>query len=397
MKIIKARKKKEKNFNSAEVVFLSSMTLLLGVLLGILMCYCKITFLDSSDSKLREIISTYNNISNNSYDKVDKDKLADSAIEGMINSLDDPYGNFMNKKDTKSFSEALGGYYNGLGITITKKGNNIVIVDVSKNSPAAKAGIKKDDIILNIDNLDASKEEVDTLANYVSKIKDKEINIKIKRDNKVIDFNVKKDRVDVQSVTSLIEDGVGYIDISTFSLNTGDQFITNLNKLKKKNVSSLIIDLRDNPGGHLGQTSKILEPFFKKGTVFYQIDNKNSKSMIRAKNKDKMNIPIVVLINEQSASASEIVASCFKENYKNVTLVGKMTYGKGTVQKDVKLSNGSSIKYTTQRWLTSKGKWLNHAKGVGLKPDVDINICQDEKCDKDMQLEKAKEIAKKSS
>ena len=110
-----------------------------------------------------------------------------------------------------------------------------------------------------------------------------------------------------------------------------------------------------------------------------------------------MTIPIVVLINGQSASASEIVASCFKENYKNVTLVGKMTYGKGTVQKDVKLSNGSSIKYTTQRWLTSKGKWLNHEKGIGLKPDIDVDICKDEKCEKDMQLEKAKEIAKKSS
>lgn len=397
MKIIKARKKREKNFSSSEVIFLSCMTLLLGILLGILMCYCKITFLDSSDSKLREIISTYNNISNSSYDKVDKDKLADSAIEGMINSLDDPYGDFMNKADTKSFNEALGGYYNGLGITITKKDNNVVIVDVSKDSPADKAGLKKDDVILNIDNLDASKEEVDTLANYVTKVKDKEINIKIKRNDKVIDFKVEKDKVAVQSVSSLIEDGVGYIDISTFSLNTGDQFITHLNKLKKKNISSLIIDLRDNPGGHLGQTSKILEPFFKKGTVFYQIQNKNTKTKFRAKDKDKMTIPIVVLINGQSASASEIVASCFKDNYKNITLVGKMTYGKGTVQKDIKLSNGSAIKYTTQRWLTSKGKWLNHEKGIGLKPDIDVDICKDEKCEKDMQLEKAKEIAKKSS
>ena len=397
MKIIKARKKREKSFSSVEVIFLSTMTLLLGVLLGVLMCYCKITFLDSSDSKLREIISTYNNISNNSYDKVDRDKLAEAAIEGMINSLDDPYGDFMNKTDTKSFNETLGGYYNGLGITIMKENNNVVVVSVTKDSPADKAGIKEKDIILKIDDIDASKEQVDTLANYVSKVKDKEINIKIKRDNKVTDYKVKKDRVDVQSVTSLVEDGVGYIDISTFSLNTGDQFISNLNKLKKKNITSLIIDLRDNPGGHLGQTSKILEPFFKKGTVFYQIQSKNSKVKYKAKDKDKMNIPIVVLINGQSASASEIVASCFQENYKNVTLVGKQSYGKGTVQKEVKLSNGSSIKYTTQRWLTSKGKWLNHAKDVGIKPDIDIDICADEKCEKDMQLEKAKEIAKKSS
>ena len=128
----------------------------------------------------------------------------------------------------------------------------------------------------------------------------------------------------------------------------------------------------------------------------HQIELKNSKTKVKTTKNDHKNIPIVVLINQRSASASEIVASCFQENYRNVTLVGNMTYGKGTVQKEVKLSTGASIKYTTQRWLTSKGKWLNHEKNIGVKPDVEIDLCKDDECKLDMQLEKAKAILKKS-
>jgi len=389
-------KKKREIFSLTEVGFLTLMTLMLGILLGVMLCYCKINILDASDKKLQEIISTYNNISNNSIYNVDKDKIADAAISGMIESIDDNYSDFLTKDETKSFDQSLGGYYEGLGITITKdEANNTVIMEVAKGSPADKAGIKRDDILISVDDKAATTDDIFTISDYVSKAGKKTLNVTVKRNNKELEFKMKRARVEVESATFGTYGDLGYIDINNFALNTGKQFNEKLKEAKKYKVKGLIIDLRDNPGGHLGQVNSIVEPFFKKNTVIYQIKDNKIISKVRTTNKDSMNIPVVILVNESSASASEIVASCFAENYKNVTLVGKMTYGKGTIQKEVKLSTGSSIKYTTQKWLTSKGKWLDHENNIGIKPDVEVDYCNDKVCKEDMQLEKAKEILNK--
>ncbi len=389
-------KKKREIFSLTEVGFLTLMTLMLGILLGVMLCYCKINILDASDKKLQEIISTYNNISNNSIYNVDKDKLAESAISGMIDSIEDNYSDFLSKDETKSFDQSIGGYYEGLGITITKdESKNTVIMEVAKGSPADKAGIKKDDILISVDDKDATTDDIFNISDYVSKAGKKTLNVTVKRNNKELEFKMKRARVEVESATFGTYGDLGYIDINNFALNTGKQFNEKLKEAKKYKVKGLIIDLRDNPGGHLGQVNSIVEPFFKKNTVIYQIKDNKVISKVRTTNKDSMNIPVVILVNESSASASEIVASCFAENYKNVTLVGKMTYGKGTIQKEVKLSTGSSIKYTTQKWLTSKGKWLDHENNIGIKPDVEVEYCKDEACKEDMQLEKAKEILNK--
>lgn len=389
-------KKKRETFSLTEVGFLTLMTLMLGILLGVMLCYCKINILDASDKKLQEIISTYNNISNNSIYNVDKDKIADAAISGMIESIDDNYSDFLTKDETKSFDQSLGGYYEGLGITITKdEANNTVIMEVAKGSPADKAGIKRDDILISVDDKDATTDDIFTISDYVSKAGKKTLNVTVKRNNKELEFKMKRARVEVESATFGTYGDLGYIDINNFALNTGKQFNEKLKEAKKYKVKGLIIDLRDNPGGHLGQVNSIVEPFFKKNTVIYQIKDNKVISKVKTNNKDSMNIPVVILVNESSASASEIVASCFAENYKNVTLVGKTTYGKGTIQKEVKLSTGSSIKYTTQKWLTSKGKWLDHENNIGIKPDVEVDYCNDKACKEDMQLEKAKEILNK--
>ncbi len=389
-------KKKRETFSLTEVGFLTLMTLMLGILLGVMLCYCKINILDASDKKLQEIISTYNNISNNSIYNVDKDKIADAAISGMIESIDDNYSDFLTKDETKSFDQSLGGYYEGLGITITKdEANNTVIMEVAKGSPADKAGIKRDDILISVDDKDATTDDIFTISDYVSKAGKKTLNVTVKRNNKELEFKMKRARVEVESATFGTYGDLGYIDINNFALNTGKQFNEKLKEAKKYKVKGLIIDLRDNPGGHLGQVNSIVEPFFKKNTVIYQIKDNKVISKVKTNNKDSMNIPVVILVNESSASASEIVASCFAENYKNVTLVGKTTYGKGTIQKEVKLSTGSSIKYTTQKWLTSKGKWLDHENNIGIKPDVEVDYCNDKVCKEDMQLEKAKEILNK--
>jgi carboxyl-terminal processing protease len=192
---------------------------------------------------------------------------------------------------------------------------------------------------------------------------------------------------------SLIEENnkkIGYLQVTSFSNNTYKQFEMKLKKLEKDNIQSLIIDVRDNPGGQLLQTKDILSLFFPKDTVLYQIESKNSKIKVRSTTKESRSYPIAVLINSNSASASEILASCFQERYKKAIIVGSTSYGKGTVQKSQNLSSGTSIKFTTQKWLTSKGKWLEKN---GIVPDFVVNQSEEyyqETCmENDAQLQEA--------
>jgi len=162
-----------------------------------------------------------------------------------------------------------------------------------------------------------------------------------------------------------------------------------------KKVDSLIIDVRDNPGGHLKQTSQILDMFFKKNTVLYQVKTRKKTTKVKATTSTNRTYPIVVITDANSASASEIIAACFKDNYKNASIVGETTYGKGTVQKVVDLHSGSSVKYTTENWLTPKGDSIN---GVGVKPDVGVErseqYVKESTRESDNQLKKAIEVIK---
>lgn len=165
--------------------------------------------------------------------------------------------------------------------------------------------------------------------------------------------------------------------------------------MEKKKIDSLIIDLRDNPGGHLSQTRDILSMFFDKKTVLYELKNKDKVTKIYSSSNEKRSYPIVILVSGNSASASEVMSSCFKDNYKSVTIVGTTTYGKGTVQQTINLSSGTSFKYTTEKWLTSRGKSID---GVGLNPDVEVVLDQsyysNPTYENDLQLQKAVEILK---
>ena len=173
------------------------------------------------------------------------------------------------------------------------------------------------------------------------------------------------------------------------------QFKEHLTKLEKNKIDSLIIDVRDNTGGHLTQVNKILSMFFDKKTLLYQIETKNGVENIYATDNDKRNYKVVILINYGSASASEILASAFQDNYKNVTIVGTKSYGKGTIQSAIRLSTGASLKYTSQKWLTSKGVWLDNK---GVVPNVEVKIEDPNYTvtgEKDLQYLKAVEILKK--
>ena len=387
------------NFSLFEVIIIILISILFGVIIGYLITFSKGS--SASDSNIEEIVETYHNIVDEYYDDVDKDKVSDAAIKGMIDSLEDPYSNYMDTETTGDFNETIDGEFVGIGVVVAYNEEYNTIIEVYKGSPAKKAGLKKNDVIIKVDGEDVKGVYGDAIAKKIRGIEGTIVDITVKRGEEEIDFSVVRGTIEIQSVsTEIFENNgkkIGYLRIENFAANTYTQFNKALKKLEKKKIDSLILDVRSNPGGHLLQTRQILSLFFDKKTVLYQIQAKNSKKKVYSLTNDKRKYPIAVLVDGGSASASEILASCFKENYKKVSIIGTKTYGKGTVQKSKSLNSGTSIKYTTEKWLTAKGKWINKK---GVKPTIEVKLGQEyvdnPGYDTDAQIQKAIEILKES-
>lgn len=379
----------KKKFTSFELIFISSILFVLGIIGGCLVTMYTDTVLGSKiDSKMLEFLKTYETIKSDYYDNVNENDLIGSAISGMLSSLDDEHSFYMDKDYTGSFNQSVDGSYVGIGITILYKDKINTITEIIKNSPAEKSGLMVGDILTKVNDVDVTNSDSNEIANLISGEVGKEFVITVKRNNEMKSFNLSLEEIEIESVYSEIKESegkkIGYINISNFASNTYTQFNNNLTSLEKKNINSLIIDVRGNTGGQLSVVSNILDLFFEKNTVLYQIKDKKSVYKYKAKTKDKRDYPVVILTNHGSASASEVLASCFKENYSDATILGTKTYGKGTIQKLMTLSDGSSYKFTTQKWLTSKGEWLNEN---GLEPDVVVEIGDDVNIDN--QLDEA--------
>lgn len=390
----------DSKFSIFEVIIVTFISIIFGIIVGYILTYTSTPIKAiKSDSNLEEIISAYNTLKNNYYDDVDEVSLADNAIKGMVSSLNDSYSSFMDNKTAESFNESVDGFFVGIGVTIMYSDGYNQIIKVDDSGPGDKAGLKVNDIILSVDGNSVKGVYGEELTSLIKGKSGSKVKIMIKRGNVTKTVTVKRGIIEIENVTShlLEENGkkIGYINVAVFASNTFKQFRKNLSRMEKKNAEALIIDLRDNPGGHLSQTRDILSMFFDKKTVLYELQNKNKVSKIYSSSNDTRNYPIVILVNGNSASASEVMASCFNDNYKNATIIGTKTYGKGTVQQTVKLSSGTSFKYTTEKWLTSKGKTVD---GVGINPDINIELDQsyysNPTYENDLQVKKAVEILK---
>ena len=394
--MIKKLKNKKYTFNFIELISIIIVSLFLGTIIGNIITYDKenIVF-NSVPEELDEFVSTYNTINNSYYKKVSKDKLVDAAIEGMLSSLDDPYSEYMNKTDSTEFNETVNGEYDGIGITIISDNDAVKIVSVFDNSPAKKIGLKAGDEITSINDEKVANKNTEQISKLIKN--SKKVKIKVIRDNEEKEYTIKKGTVDIPSVTSKMIDKdnkIGYISISIFSSNTYKEFNKALEKLEKNNMKALVIDVRNNPGGHLDQVSDIIDLFLNKNDVMYQIKNNGKKKKVYAATNSKRKYKIAVLINKNSASASEILAAALKDSY-NSSVVGVNSYGKGSVQKQYKLSNGSSIKYTVKKWYTPKGESIDK-KGVEPTEIIEQseNYFNNPSIDNDTQLQKAIEIVK---
>ncbi len=356
-------------FNFSEVIIIMLIAIMFGFLLGNIVNFVVLDNDSSSDESLEELIKTYNNIVNNYYDDVDKEELADAGIQGMIEYLDDPYATYFSGDESDEFNEELSGTYEGIGIEVMQTDDNIVVSAVIDNTPASEAGIKEDDIITKIDDTSIIGYSLSDAVSLISDSSSDTITLTILRDNEELTFNLSKDTIEIQVVESEIYESngknIGYIKIDMFNSNSYKQFNKALKKLEKNNIEGLVIDVRDNPGGYLSEVEDILCLFLTKKQVLYQLQTKDEVEKVYGTKKTvTRDYEVTVIINEESASASEILASAFKESYGS-KVVGVNSYGKGTVQSTSDLNSGDTIKYTVQKWLTPNGNWIND---VGVEP-----------------------------
>lgn len=383
-------------FNTVEVLVIVLISALFGLIAGFVLSYSRTTGTEVSE-EVKEIISTYDSIVKNYYGEIDENELLDAAVSGMVNTLDDPYSFFIDSDDAESFNETVDGSFVGIGATVEWADNKFRIIEILADSPAKKANLKVDDYIIRVGDTSVDGKTLDELTELIRGKKGTKVNITVLRGEEELTIAVERDIVEIPSVSGmLIDDSIGYVEIESFASNTAEQFEVELKKLEKKKIKSLIIDVRDNPGGRLGEVDDILDLFLAKNKVLYKIETKDKIEKIYTEDATKRSYPVAVLVNYDSASASEILAASFQDNYEKATIVGTVTYGKGTIQKAVKLSSGSTVKYTTQKWLTPKGVWINE---VGIMPDTLIeqsnDYCTNPGIDNDVQLQKAIEILKK--
>lgn len=369
----------------------------IGLLISILIRNIKGNNISTSnDGKYDSLYEAYSTIKEKYYKDVDDEKLINGAISGMLSALEDPHTTFFDETAKEEFETQLAGRYYGIGAEIIQKSDEEVqITRVFDDSPAKKVGLESGDIFISIDGKSAKGMTVNEVASTL-KSKSKDVaEVVVMRNEEEKTFKIEKDIVTLLSVSSeMLEDDIGYIAISLFGSLTNSQFEKALEELEDKGMKELIIDLRDNSGGYLDSVTDILSKFLNKKTVIYQMKTKESIEKFYSKTDDTKDFKVVILVNEMSASASEIMASCMQEQY-GAKLVGKKTYGKGSVQETKELKNKSLIKYTVQEWLTSKGNSIN---GVGIEPDVEVELSDEYKenptKENDNQLQKAIEIIK---
>ncbi|WP_412761127.1 S41 family peptidase [Peribacillus frigoritolerans] len=325
-------------------------------------------------AEFEKLYSTYDKIKDDYYEEVDEEKLVDGAINGMIKSLDDPYSAYMDKKEASSFHESISSSFEGIGAEIQEQDGQIMVVSPIKGSPAEKAGVKPNDIILSVDGKSVEGLSSSEAVLKIRGEKGTKVDLSISRagESEPIELTIKRDTIPIETVyAEMLDDGVAKIQVTSFSEHTVQELKTALEEMSKKDMKGLVLDLRGNPGGLLDQAIEMASLFIPNGKVVLQVEDRSGKKDVyKSENDGELKIPVVVLIDDGSASASEIVAAAVSESA-DIPLIGVKSFGKGTVQTAQDFEDGSNFKYTAAKWLTPEGNWI-HKKGI--KPDITVKL-----------------------
>ncbi|MBU4466555.1 S41 family peptidase [Candidatus Parcubacteria bacterium] len=329
--------------------------------------------------------------------KFDNQKMLYGAIAGIVSSLDDPYTIFMNPEESEKFMEDVSGKFEGIGMEIGQKKGQLQIITPLEGTPAQRANLRAGDKIIKIDGVFTSDMTIDDAVSKIRGKKGTAVTLAIFREgwNNTKDFKIIRDVIEVPSLKwELIDDNIAYIELYQFSEKAGYDFKKASLEILNSSADKIILDLRNNPGGYLEVSRNIASLFMEKGSLVAIEDfgdKTESKKYITDGNNIFSSLPMVILINQGSASASEILAGALRDN-RNIKLIGETSFGKGSVQEVKNLKDGSSLKVTVAKWLTPKGQSISDH---GLVPDIEIEITdEDYQTDKDPQLDKAIEILK---
>ncbi|MGX4685970.1 S41 family peptidase [Vagococcus sp. JNUCC 83] len=308
---------------------------------------------------------------------VDSKKLYEGAMKGMIAAIDDPYSTYFNADEAKGFEDDISGNFEGIGAVMTMTNDMPTVAEPPiKDSPAEKAKLQAGDVILKVDGKSIEGKTLSEVVKLVRGEKGTDVTLDIKRGSDTFPVTLTRDVIPVESVTGNLDKShkdIGYIQISSFNSTTSEEFDKVVTKLRKDGAKSFVIDVRGNPGGMLDQVEQITSRFLKDSKPIVKFESKleGNEEHVASKKLDKgekITEPTVLLVDENSASASEIMAAAFKDSA-NIDVIGTKTFGKGTVQTVIPLNDGAEVKLTIKKWLTPKGKWINKK---GVEPSIEI-------------------------
>lgn len=358
----------------------------------------------STETALVKTLETFKMMLKQKYiGEIDEEKMIDGAIKGYVEGLGDPYTTYLTKEEMQEFIEETNSEYVGIGVYLTnsKTDNTILVVGTMKAAPALEAGIQAGDVIEKVNDVAYTGDQLDDAIKILKGEEGTDVKVTVLRDGKEIDLTVTRRKITVEHVDSqMLENNIAYIQVDSFDSGVAEDFKKQITELKNGGAKGIIIDLRSNGGGIVDEATGIADLFLKENETILITKGKDEKEETTvSKNKPIIqDIPLVVLVNEGTASASEILAGALKDKYPNTTVVGKTTYGKGVIQTLYNLTDGSGLKITTEEYFTPNHNKINKE---GIKPDVEVNLTKDAngyyetKIDKDAQILKAKEILTK--
>jgi len=393
---------KSKGFNLPWILSIVAITSIISALTTGVIIYNnnkitnKVSYTDlSNDKELNQFLKVYANITSEYYEDINKKELLEKAISAMMNYLGDDYTSYLDDEETNELVKKLAGEYTGIGVSINNTDKSIS--KVFDNTPASNAGILEGDIIIGLNEQDLNTKDANEIVELIKNTTGT-FTLKLKRGENIIAVSLKNEKIISPSIEyKILEDTkIGYIYIETFSKTLEKQMKTALANLESLGMESLIIDIRDDTGGYLDAASDVASLFLEKGKKIYSLNYKGEITDYNDKTSEKKEYKIAILINKNTASASEILAAALKESY-GATIIGEKSYGKGKVQQTMDLSSGSMVKYTSAYWLTPNGTCIDK---IGITPDYQVSneIITDENNkvinEIDRQLEKAISVLK---
>ena len=321
----------------------------------------------NNDAALKQFLEVYSSVTTDYYEEINKTEMIEAAIDGMLKYLDDRYTSYLDASQTSLLNNSLLGEYQGIGIVV----RDHEVYEVFNDSPAKNAGIQIGDKIIRINDEDVETISSEEMVNLI-KNSSGEITITVLRNNEEMLFNLSTSKLYVPAISyKLIENtNIGYLRLATFSSTVSNQVNDAMKEFQESNISSLIIDLRGNSGGYLKAAEDVSSIYLDKGKTIYTLKTKKETVTVKDVTDEKTEYPIIVLIDENTASAAEILAAALKESY-GAALVGNKSYGKGKVQQVISLVDGSMAKYTTGRWFTPNDENIDK---IGIEPDYKIDL-----------------------